>query len=34
MQQQSAISSGDFELRVVRPSLEDVFVTSTDEEIL
>jgi len=34
MQQQSAISSGDFELRVVRPSLEDIFVTSTDEEIL
>jgi ABC-2 type transport system ATP-binding protein len=34
LKQQSAISSGDYELRVVRPSLEDVFITSTDDEEL
>ena len=31
LKQQSSISSGEYELRVVRPSLEDVFITSTED---
>lgn len=34
MQQLAPLRDGAFECRLVRPSLEDVFVTSTDEEIL
>jgi ABC-2 type transport system ATP-binding protein len=34
MQQQPVIAEGHYELRVVRPSLEDVFITSTGDENL